>query len=219
MIGNIRIALLSLCAMYVGMVQAQKQFVLTSPDEKLKTVITIGKELTYEIHCNGRRILEPSPISMISDNEEQNGTKIRLEGSSSKEVNRTVLSPFYRAESLQDHYRERILKFKNGWNVEFRVYNEGIAYRFVNQRKQSFHIKNEIADFRFPSDYVASVPFVRSGNDGDYQSQYHNSFENIYTTAALSELNKQRLMFLPLVVDAGDGVKAVSYTHLFIQKV
>ena len=54
---------------------------------------------------------------------------------------------------------------------------------------------------------TASVPYVKSGKDGDYNSQFFNSFENTYTTDKLSKLNKQRLMFLPLVVDAGDGVK------------
>ena len=55
---------------------------------------------------------------------------------------------------------------------------------------------------------VASVPYVKAGKDGDYESQYFNSFENTYTTDRLSKLNKKkRLMFLPLVVDAGEGVK------------
>jgi alpha-glucosidase len=45
------------------------------------------------------------------------------------------------------------------------------------------------------------------GKDGDYESQYSSSFENVYTTDRLSKLNKQRLMFLPLVVEAADGVK------------
>lgn len=66
---------------------------------------------------------------------------------------------------------------------------------------------DETVDYRFPSDMVASVPYVKAGKDGDYESQYFNSFENTYTTDRLSKLNKKRLMFLPLVVDAGEGVK------------
>ena len=45
-------------------VQAQKQFTLSSPDGKLQTTITVGDKLTYDIRCNGRQILAPSPISM-----------------------------------------------------------------------------------------------------------------------------------------------------------
>ena len=51
-------------------VQAQKQFTLNSPDGKLQTTITVGDKLTYDIRCNGRQILAPSPISMTLDNGE-----------------------------------------------------------------------------------------------------------------------------------------------------
>lgn len=66
---------------------------------------------------------------------------------------------------------------------------------------------NEEVDYRFPADVTASVPYVNAGKDGDYNGQFHNSFENVYTTAPISQLNKERLMFLPLVVQATPEVK------------
>lgn len=54
---------------------------------------------------------------------------------------------------------------------------------------------------------MATVPYVARGEDGNYESQFHNSFENTYTTLPLSELNKKRLMFLPLVVQTKNGTK------------
>ena len=63
--------LLFLCVVACTLtVQAQKQFTLNSPDGKLQTTITVGDKLTYEICCNGRQILAPSPISMTLDNGE-----------------------------------------------------------------------------------------------------------------------------------------------------
>ena len=70
-----------------------------------------------------------------------------------------------------------------------------------------FCILNEEVDYRFPADVTASVPYVNAGKDGDYNGQFHNSFENVYTTAPISQLNKERLMFLPLVVQATPEVK------------
>lgn len=188
-------------------VQAQKQFTLNSPDGKLQTTITVGDKLTYDIHCNGRQILAPSPISMTLDNGEVWGEKAKLSGTSGKKVDQMIPSPFYRASELRDHYNELTLRFKKDWNVEFRAYNDGIAYRFVSRVKKPFNVVDETVDYHFPSDMVASVPYVKTGKDGDYNSQYFNSFENTYTTDPLSKLNKKRLMFLPLVVDAGEGVK------------
>ena len=72
---------------------------------------------------------------------------------------------------------------------------------------KAFNVLDEIVDYQFPFDAVASVPYVNRGKDGDYESQFFNSFENTYVTNNLSKQNKKRLMFLPLVVEAGDGVK------------
>ena len=56
--------LLLLCVLCTLSLQAQKQFTLVSPDGNLKTTISIGDRLTYDITCNNRQILAPSPISM-----------------------------------------------------------------------------------------------------------------------------------------------------------
>ena len=98
------------------------------------------------------------------------------------------------------------MKFKGDYSVVFRAYNDGIAYRFVNHAKDPFCIVREEVDYRFPADAVATVPYVNRGNDGDFNSQFPNSFENVYKSEKLSELNQQRLMFLPLFVKTDDGV-------------
>lgn len=198
--------LLCLVAVSITM-QAQKQFVLNSPNGKLETTVSVGDKLTYDIRCNGQQILVSSPLSMKLDDGTVWGEKPKLTNTVRKTVNRMVASPFYRAKALKDHYNELTLMFKKNWGVEFRAYDDGIAYRFVSRVKKPFCVVDEEVNYGFPADRVVSAPFVASGKDGDYESQFFNSFENIYTTAPLSELNKQRLMFLPLVVDAGNGVK------------
>ena len=123
--------LLFLCVLCTLSLQAQKQFTLVSPDGNLKTTISIGDRLTYDITCNNRQILAPSPISMTLDNGNVWGEKAKLSGTSRKSVDEMIPSPFYRANELRDHYNELTLRFKKDWNVEFRAYNDGIAYRFV----------------------------------------------------------------------------------------
>lgn len=202
-----KLTVLLMCVLCAFIAQAQKTFTLSSPDGKLQTTITTGDKLTYDITCNGRQILAASPISMTLDNGEVWGEKAKLSGTSRKSVDRMIPSPFYRANELRDYYNELTLRFKKDWNVEFRAYDDGIVYRFINRSKKPFKVVDEEVDYRFPNDMTATVPYVRTGKDGDFNSQFYNSFENTYTTDKLSKLNKQRLMFLPLVVDAGEGVK------------
>lgn len=202
-----KLTVLLMCVLCAFIAQAQKTFTLSSPDGKLQTTITAGDKLTYDITCNGRQILAASPISMTLDNGEVWGEKAKLSGTSRKSVDRMIPSPFYRANELRDYYNELTLRFKKDWNVEFRAYDDGIVYRFTNRSKKPFKVVDEEVDYRFPNDMTATVPYVRTGKDGDFNSQFYNSFENTYTTDKLSKLNEQRLMFLPLVVDAGEGVK------------
>ena len=180
---------------------------LSSPDGKLKSTITVGDKLTYDISCNGQQVLAPSPISATLDNGKVWGDKARLSKVTEKKNDTQIDAPFYRSSCVRDYYNELTLRFKGDYSVVFRAYNDGVAYRFVNHAKKPFCILNEEVDYRFPADVTASVPYVNAGKDGDYNGQFHNSFENVYTTAPISQLNKERLMFLPLVVQATPEVK------------
>ncbi len=186
---------------------AQKTFKLVSPDKRLVTTIQTGDQLTYEVSHESTTILLPSPLSLTLSSGEKWGVKTGSPKSLHRTIDQTILSPFYRKDQIRDIYNELKLTFGNEWGVEFRAYNDGVAYRFVSLRKKPFTIESETVDYRFPNDPVATVPYVQVGKDGNYESQFHNSFENQYTTTQLSKLNKERLMFLPLVVEAQDGKK------------
>ena len=187
--------------------QAQKTYTLASPDGRLQTTVAVGEELTYGIALDGRTLLDASPLSMRLGDGSTWGANPRVVSVTQTSVDETIASPFYRAASLRDRHNGLTLRMKGDWAVEFRAYDDGVAYRFVSRVKKPFNIVDEQVEYRFPADADATVPYVARGKDGDYDSQFFNSFENTYTTVRLSELNPGRLAFLPLVVDAGDGVK------------
>ena len=149
--------LLVLCTLAV---QAQKQYKLASPDGNLQTTVNTGERLTYDITFNGQQILEASPLSMTLNNGEVWGENDKPSKVSRKSVNGVVKTPFYRASEVPEVYNEMTMKFK-GFNVVFRAYNDGIAYRFVNTSKKPFNVVNELVNYQFPTDATASVPYVR----------------------------------------------------------
>lgn len=194
------------CCLLAGSLSAvQKQLSLTSPDGKLKATINVGEKLTYSVLFDGKEVIALSAISMTLDNGTVWGDNAKLLKSDEKQIDVKIASPFYRADSMRDWCNELTMKFKGDYSVVFRAYNDGIAYRFVNQAKAPFCIVREEVDYQFPADAVATVPYVNRGNDGDFNSQFPNSFENVYKAEKLSELNQQRLMFLPLVVKSESG--------------
>lgn len=199
--------LLLLCGFTMSiMTWAQKQFQLASPDGSITTNIEIGDKLTYNISVDGKQVLAPSPISITLSDGEVWGDKAKLSKSKKTSVNQTIPSPFYKRDQVTDQYNQLSLTFKKQWGIEFRAYNDGIAYRFVNQRKQPFTIEKEEVAYQFDSDVMTHIAYSNRGKDGDFNSQFMNSFENTYEVKKLSAQNKGRLMILPLVATTDDGI-------------
>lgn len=204
-----------LCGLLVCAVQAREKQRLTSPDGRLDITVDCAGQLSYQVAWNGKQVLTPSSLAMTTDDGKVWGQNPSLKRAERRSVNGSVPSPFYRASALEECYNALTLHFKGGYSVEFRAYNDGVAYRFASTEKKPYHVLEERVEYRFPGDRTASVPYVKVGKDGDFGSQFFNSFENEYVTAPLSALNAQRLMFLPLVVDAGEGVKVcLTESHL-----
>ena len=61
--------------------------------------------------------------------------------------------------------------------MEFRVYDDGVAYRFATTSKEPFEIMNEQAEYRFSEERPVTVPYVRD-HAGNIDLQWRNSFEN-----------------------------------------
>ena len=186
---------------------AQGFFVLTSPDGKLSSTISLQDTIKYDITIDRSKVMNMSPLYMKLENGDIWGINSKLIKSKTKTVDETILTPFYRHTSVADKYNALLLFFDKKWSLEFRAYNDGIAYRFINENSRPFNILYEHVEFRYDDDFYSYVPYVPTGKDGDIESQFYNSFENTYTECKLSELKKERLVFLPMMVVTNDDVK------------
>lgn len=181
------------------------EFSLSSPDGRLTTTVRTGKNLSYDIAFNGKTLMNASSIGLKLTDGRSWGTSAQVEDSLRASVSSIVPSPLYRADAIAENYNGLTLKMNGGWSVEFRAYNDGLAYRFATDCEESFRIESENAEFRFPEDYAVTVPYTRD-NAGNIDAQWQNSFENIYTETVISALDPGRLIFLPAVVHTGNGI-------------
>ena len=180
---------------------------VTSPDGHISATVMVGEDIRYSVSRNEQTLIAPSTISMnLSD-----GTVF---GQNDK-VRKTVRTSFderfstvaYKKAEVRDNYNQILLNFKE-FSLIFRAYNDGVAYRFVSNldKKKTYEVISEQAEFNFGEDRQAFIPYVNSGAK-TVEGQYFNSFENTYTVQNLSQWRKDRLAFLPLVVAADEGVK------------
>lgn len=182
--------MLSALLVAVGLSAAPKTYELASPDGGLRLSISAGDGISYTLTSGEDVLLENSAIGMFTTDGQVFGGV--------QPVSKTV-------RKTDAEYNEITLKFKK-FSVVFRAYDEGMAYRFISNLKTPFKVEQEIARFAFPQDWNMWAAYVTQHTE-TLESQFYNSFENRYSYTPVSEWNKDRLAFLPLMVDGPSGKK------------
>lgn len=62
-------------------------------------------------------------------------------------VDKVIPSPFYKKTEVQDIYNEMTLSFRGNYGLVFRMYNDGLAYRFTTKMKNDIVVVDEEADY------------------------------------------------------------------------
>ena len=202
-----------------------ESYVLKSPDGKISVNVKIEDKIHFSVNHEQTEVMAPSAISMTLADGTVWGRKAKLNGKKTKSINETIHSSLYKKNSIGNSYNELTLNFKGNYSIIFRAFNQGVAYRFSSSNKDGITVTNEEVDLQFGNDYSTVVPYVRTDNPKTFEQQFFNSSENTYTHAKLSQLEPNRLMFLPLVVELNDGKKLCitesdleSYPGLYLNK-
>ena len=192
---------LILFALLVGVeVFAAKEYKLLSPNGKLEITITAEPNLSYSVKCNGDVVLAPSKIGLKVYEGATIGEKIAVKKVKRTSVNTEIPTKFYFRDVIKDHYNALRIDFAARYAVEFRAYDEGVAYRFVTNFKHDFKLENEIAEFAFAKDYKGYFPYTNL--TGEKKDKYFTSFESWYRNVELSKFETDKVAFIPVIVEA-----------------
>jgi alpha-glucosidase len=185
---------------------APHHYKIESPDGNLSINISNDGQITYSVTLNGKELISPSAISMTLED----GTSYGKNSKVKKVLKRTgdeILNPIaYKKDEIRNNYNELTLVFKT-FDLKFRAYDEGAAYRFISKSAKPFTVTSEQAEFSFPGNWNAYVPYANTSDFSSFDKQYMISFENYYSHFPLSKWNGRRLSFLPLVIEAPEGIK------------
>ena len=186
--------------------QKNKTFEVESPDGNIILKIDVGSLLQWSLIHKGEQIIEPSTISIILTDGTALGEDVTIRSSEKEEIDTSFKAINYKKAVVTDHCNQLTLNCNGNFGVIFRVYNDAVAYRFFTKEKDELLIKNEEANFNFTADHKAFIPYMWDYRDGKI---FNCSFESLYTEQKISEFRKDSLAFLPLMVDLGNGKKAV----------
>lgn len=185
---------------------------VSSPDNSIKVEVSIDKDIAWSVLLDGKPLIEPSVIELKFENDIL-GVNPKLSKSSVKEVREYFPVRIYNRSKVKNHYNELTLNFKNNYTIAFRVFDDGIAYRWITDLKNDQILFSEKAEFNFSGEsQKAYVGYVNARE----QDVYSCSFENVYKYINLDEMSDFWPAFAPIVVEMQDGVKCgITESDLF----
>ena len=140
-----------------------KEYRVTSPDGRIVVVVAIEKQLTWEVTYDGKELITSPVVAMELTTGIIPSEKDRIRKGSVKKVNESIIPvvPVKRSEVISE-YNLLELSFSSGSMLEFRAYNDGVAYRFKTRSEGEITVVNEISEINFPAGTRSWYPLEES---------------------------------------------------------
>jgi alpha-glucosidase len=186
--------------------QKNKNFEVKSPGGNINLNVEGGSKLQWSVQSDGQQIVSPSSISLQLEGGEVLGENVKILSSKTEKIDNVITAVNYIKSSIQDQCNQLTINFKGDYGIIFRVYNDGVAYRFFTKKKGELLVKNEEANFNFTADHRVFVPYMWDYRDGKI---FNSSFEALYREIKISKFSSDSLAFLPVLIDVGNNKKVV----------
>lgn len=193
--------LLALALTALSLVSQAKSFVVNSPGGNIAVKVELDDEISFSVMSDGKEVFSASSLGMVL-REGTLGKKPVLKSKRTMDHNR-CLTPVvaYKGAEIVDRCRVLKLGFRGGWELEFRAYDDGVAYRFLIERKGVIDVLDESLRLRFAEG--TKIVMQRSGG-------YETAYEEQYEVVVPGEWTAgDRKALLPFLADAGDGTKVL----------
>ena len=212
-----KIKIISLVLMFsIGISSyAQKVVTAQSPDGQTNVCVTLSDAIYYDVVSHGETLLARSVIGMqLSDR--VLGEKPVLKKKSVKRVEETVTPIFpLKYSQVENNYTLLTLDMKGGYSVDFRIYDDGVAFRMRTSLPDLIEIMQENTVFQLADecDLVLQQP-----------GGFKTGCEENYSLVKSSQWKKtDRMTELPVLI-MGKNQKIllsefdlVSYPGLFLK--
>ena len=179
----------------------QKELTLESPDGQVQVEINVDKTIAYRILRNGVALTQELPLSMTLADGRVWGHGCTLTDTKLSHVSETISSPFYIRSNVDDCYNGAVHCFSEGFEVEFRVFDDAVAYRFRSTGDTDFTVMSEEIEYRFSQPFTMTAAPSPGGTGSKYENAC-NCFESYYQKD-VRDFPSGRMGLLPVLVSTG----------------
>ena len=188
-----------------------------SPDGNIKLEVNVADRLEYDVFLGDEQVLKGCEVA-LQVGSEQFGIAPRLTGVKRTVIDETVTPVVpLKFSRVANRANQLTLTFKGGFKVEFRAYDNGVAYRFVlDKGKRPVDVVSEPFTIGLPTAFTAHISKTRG---------FYTSYENPYTHLSTADYTADdEMTYLPILLESPRGTKVLlsesdvrDYPHTFLK--
>ncbi len=186
---------------------ANKTLSASSPDKQIQVNITLSDRIYYDVVSHGETLLKQSHLALSLRNLTL-GENPSLKNKNVQNVKETItpIHPLKNSKTTND-YTLLTMNMKGGYKIEWRIYNDGIAYRFMTALKGDIEILAE--DITFQLSEKNRLVLQQPGG-------FKTSCEENYTIVNSDEWKREdKMSELPVLVMGEEQKMLISEFDLF----
>ncbi|PHN08237.1 glycoside hydrolase family 97 protein [Flavilitoribacter nigricans] len=191
-----------------------QQYELNSKDEQTRIRIQVNDRITWSVSKYGQVVLPEVVIGMtvngtVLDEDPEVTSRRESETAESFEAVLPVKSRI-----IENDYRELQLKFANDFELHFRAYDHGVAYRFTTSRSGNIEVDSETLEISFPAGTTSYFP---------QEESMYSHYERSYLFKGIDTIRTGEFASLPILFNTKDDLRILfseadvfDYPHLFL---
>lgn len=187
---------------------AAKPMVLNSPNGEISISVSVSDKISYGVSHGKDLLLDNCSLSLELENETL-GLNPKLKKSTRSVINETFKKEVpFKNSTVQNQCNVLKLDFAGNYSVEFRAYNDGVAYRFITNKGKELIVKNETFNVNFSGDCKAVL---------QQPSMFKTAYENKYEQVSVKEFQTSgKMANLPAAIELKSPYKIlITETDLF----
>ena len=184
---------------------------VSSPDGRIEVKIIHAGKIYFSVQFAGDYLINQSPISMTLSNGLVLGTA-QPSSTNIRKCSEEIKTLWGSRNVIKDEYNELEFNFKENYSLLFRVYDTGVAYRWVTRIKGEITVMDEQVELHLNS-YIKGW-FNES-----------RTYETVWNYTAVPEKYKEHDIFLPFLMTTETNAKIAitesdvyDYPGLFLRK-
>ena len=182
-------------------IRLQADVKVASPDGKIVTTIkTGGEQLSYDVSCDGQILMQNNTLGLKLADGTAIGKNPKFKGTKQSKIDETIRPLFpLKKQAVENKCNVATLTFKGNYSVQFRVYNDAVAYRFITAQGKEMTVEDETLTLGLDTAYLTHMQMNRS---------YHTSSEQVYSHRKVNEVKEEHgVANLPVLINTNKGYK------------